>query len=118
MMSEPEAKPTSVFVATITLGNLITGAVMLISLSLAYGELRASDEAFAMQLVNQQREFDDAMVETRRVRPEMDIRLRAVEAVQAGGLADSAALRREMQDLKVQIHDLANELRKANAERP
>lgn len=114
--SQTKAKP--VFVATITLGNLLTGGAMLISLALAYGQLRAADEAFAMQLMTQQRAFDDAMVETRRVRPEIDVRLRAVEAVQAGGVADSASLRREMQDLKVQIHDLANELRKANAERP
>ena len=118
MTADPDPKTKPVFVATITLGNLITAGIMLVSLVLAYGELRASDDAFAMQLVSLQREFDDAMVETRRVRPEMDIRMRAVEAVQAGGLADSASLRREMQDLKVQIHDLANELRKANAERP
>jgi hypothetical protein len=105
---------TPVYQPTITLGNIITVGMLIISMTLAYGRLQAADEANATATAAVQREFDQAMIETRRVRPEVEARVRALEAIGVGTGAEVAGLRRDMSELKEQMRELTTELRKAN----
>ena len=83
---------TPIYMPTITLGNLLTLLVMIISGSVAYGELRSADRANAMRIEANEAAFDQAMVETRRIRPEFEARLRMLENNQSRGDARYEAL--------------------------
>lgn len=106
-----------VYQPVVTLGNILTIAVMAVAVFTAYSDLKTSDETTALRIATIQESFNDSMIETRRVRPEIELRLRSLESARAGDLADAASLRRDMQDLKNTMRELTLELRKLNEER-
>ena len=120
---------TPTYLPTITLGNLLSLVVMIVGGMVVVGDMRAADQSNAarIEFVQQefgnrmaviQKEFDEAMIETRRVRPEIESRLRAVENLAPAAAAEAASLRREISEMKVQMRDLLVELRKANSDKP
>jgi hypothetical protein len=96
-------KPT--FTPTITLGNLLTLGMLIVSVTMAWSELRSADAAQTARLDEMQRGFEASLVETRRVRPEYETRLRSLEAGRAADATEIAALRRDMADLRTDLRE-------------
>jgi hypothetical protein len=117
-MSELHAPKTNIN-TWITIGGFILtcflGAV-------AIGNFQATTQA---QIVELRRDFDEAMVETRRVRPDVEARLRAMETRFGATLVEVQELKGDILELKdalrdttVQLREVSGLLRQANGERP
>jgi seryl-tRNA synthetase len=110
-MTEPHSPKTNINTWVTIFGfalTILTGAV-------AFG--RASEQNDARMLAietrqeEMQRQFEDAMVETRRVRPEVEVRLRALETYAAAARTENQELKSDMADLKETLRDFRVELR-------
>ena len=110
-MTEPQSPKTNINTWVTICGfalTILTGAV-------AFGRASEQNDARMMAIETRQeemqRQFEDAMVDTRRVRPEVEVRLRALENYSASSRAENAELKSDMGELKDTLRDFRVELR-------
>ena len=120
----------------VTLGNWLTIGGMAVAVFIAWGSAQTRislleekilqlQAAHSQEIVGLQKQFDEATIETRRVRPEVESRLRALEATAGASAVEVRELKGDIIDLKgalsetnQQLREVAGLLRQANGAKP
>jgi uncharacterized protein HemX len=121
----PERNPPGMsrpsFVNQITLGNVLQLLGVLVAVFVAWGNVQTRLASLEQRDQEMQRQFDAELVETRRVRPDVEARLRALETRFGAALVEVEGLKSDMTELKEalketngQLREVATLLRQAN----
>lgn len=109
------------FVNQINLGKILQLLGVLVAVFIAWGNVQTRLASLEQRDQEMQRQFDAELVETRRVRPDVEARLRALETRFGAALVEVEGLKSDMEELKQalketngQLREVATLLRQAN----